>query len=77
MRHGSQAYVQAKLNAIVPEESKEWNGNGVVQSSIVLYQVSKSAKKKMPKSNINQKRKNKDKRVQEPKDFRYVWFYLN
>lgn len=60
------------MTAIEPDD--DGNGQGVVQSSVVLYRVSE---KLNDKKNKDANRKKKKKVVQEPRDRNYIWFFLN
>ena len=68
---GSVTYVQAKLNAIADEDINS-NGSGVAESTVCLYNVSeplKDASKKDPSKKTNV--------VREPRERKYVKFFLN
>ena len=72
VRHGQEAYVQAKLVGI-EDENQIGNGEGYVESEIFLYKVSESADQ--TKSNILHRRKKKKKKLEPSK--KLLKFYLN
>ena len=59
LRQGNDAYVQAKLEAIEPEDDDDQNGEGVAPSSVVLYKVSEDPAIAQKAKDLKKKRKKK------------------